>query len=190
MVFWDDLGFATNYTVEADLEFPGDGGWDYPERRIVRPGRELIGGPQALVRPVDAAPWLLVSGFTALGALYATSDPNVLCVFEQFGWVTFVDVRRPENQRTWDDVYPVRIAAATDAGVLLVLDWAGITAIGADGVRWRQSDLAYDIHVTRSDGDRIYYRGGNLDIGAEVRGSLDARTGTVINPPKRNTGGG
>ncbi len=180
MVFWDDLGFVTNYAVDAELEFPGDGGWDYPERRIHRPGSELIGGPQALIRPGDATPWLLVTGFTTLGALYATADPDVLCVFEQFSRVTFVDVRDPAVQMTVDDLYPVRVAGAVDEGLLLVLDWSGITAIGADGVRWRQPDLAYDIHVTRSDGDRIYFRGGNLEVGAEIRGSLDARTGDLF----------
>ena len=180
MVFWDDLGFPTNYTVDAELKFPGDGRWDFPERRIVRPGSDLIGGPQALITPRDTPPWRLVTGFMGLGALYATAHAHVLCVFEQFSHVTFVDVRDPAVQMTPDDLYPVRIAGAVEQGVLLVLDWAGITAIGADGVRWRQSDLAYDIHVTRSDGDRIYYRGGNLGVGPEIRGSLDAQTGEVI----------
>jgi hypothetical protein len=111
MVFWDDLGFATNYAVDAQLEFPGDGAWDYPERRILRPGSDLIGGPQALIRPRNAEPWLLVTGFTGLGAIYATADPDVLCVFEQFSRATFVNVRDPDVQTTPDDLYPVRIAS-------------------------------------------------------------------------------
>ena len=180
MVFWDDLGFATNYAVDADPEFPGDGQWDYPQQRIVAPGSELVGGPQALISPRDASPWLLVTGFTGLGALYATADPDVLCVFEQFSRLTFVDARDPRIQTTQDDMYPVRIAAATGVGLFLVLDWDGITAIGNDGVRWRRTGLVYDIHVTRSDGDRIYYRGGNVHVAGDIRGSLDARTGEII----------
>lgn len=180
MVFWDDLGFATNYTVDPGPEYPGNGSWDYPEHRIFKPGSDLVGGPQALIRPEHADPWLLVTGFTTLGALYATADPDVICVFEQFDRVVFVNVRDPATQALIDDVYPVRIAAAIDEGLLLVCDWNGITAIGVDGVRWRAPDLIYDLHVTRADGDRIYFRGTVPGESVEARGSLDAPTGDII----------
>jgi hypothetical protein len=179
MVFWDDLGFATNYSVDSDLEYPGDGSWDYPERRILKPGSDLLGGPQALIRPAQAEPWLLVTGFTSLGALYGTADPEVICVFEQFDRLVFVNVRDPAMQANIDDLYPVRIAAAVDEGLLLVCDWNGITAVATDGVRWHAPDLIYDLHVTRADGDRIYYRGTD-PVGRKTRGSVDARTGNVI----------
>jgi hypothetical protein len=182
MVFWDDLGFATNYTVDADIQYPGDGEWMYPEHRVVKPGSDLIGGPQALIHPALAEPWLLVTAFTGLGALYATADPEILCVFEQFERVVFVNVEEPSMQLALDDIYPVRIAASVDQGLLLVSDWSGITAIGVDGVRWRAPNLTYDIHITRADGERIYFRGTDPGESSETRGSLDARTGGVISP--------
>jgi hypothetical protein len=179
MVYWDDLGFATNYSVDAELEFPSDGVWAFPERRIATPGSELIGGPQALIRPVDADPWLLVTAFQGLGALYATGDPDVICVFEQFDRLVFVNVNDPGAQ-VLADVHPVRVAASVDEGLLLVCDLTGITAIAPDGIHWRSDRLvADDLHITRSDGARIYYRGVGTG-GTEVRGSLDARTGDVI----------
>ena len=182
MVFWDDLGFATNYAVDPGLEYPGDGSWDYPEHRIIKPGSDLVGGPQALIRPEQADPWLLVTGFTNLGALYATADPDVICVFEQFDRIVFVSVSEPTIQMTMDDVYPVRIAASVDQGLFLVCDWNGITAIGVGGVRWRAPDLIYDLHVTRADGDRIYFRGTAPGESVEAHGALDARTGDVMFP--------
>jgi hypothetical protein len=181
MVFYDDLGFATNYTVDANLEYPGDGKWDYPERRVFKPGSDLVGGPQALIRPTDADAWLLVTGFTGLGALYATPDPDLICVFEQFDRVVLVKVFDPSIQMALDGLYPVRIAGSVNQGLLLVGDWTDITAVGLDGVRWRSGRLVLDdLHITRSDGDRIYYRGENFDGSSELRGSLDARTGETV----------
>jgi hypothetical protein len=121
-----------------------------------------------------------VTAFTGLGALYATADPNVLCVFEQFDRVVFVNVEDPSIQMAIDDVYPVRIAGSVDQGLLLVSDWSGITAIGVDGVRWRAPNLTNDIHVTRADGKRIYFRGTDSGESNETRGTIDARTGEVI----------
>ena len=180
MVFWDDLGFVTNYTVDAEIEYPGDGEWGYEQHRLADARSDRVGGPQALIRPAHGDPWLLTTAFAGLGALYATADPDVICVFEQFDRIVLVNVSEPTIQMTMDDVYPVRIAASVDQGLLLVCDWNGITAIGNDGVRWRAPDLIYDLHVTRADGDRIYFRGTHPGESVEARGSIDARTGGVI----------
>jgi hypothetical protein len=175
MVFWDDLGFPTNYSVDADLEYPGNGVWGFAEHRILDPDNGILGAPQALVRPVGAEPWLLVTEFGTLGALYATADPDVICVFDQLRRLVFVDVANPTRQTLAIGIAPVRMAASNDQGLLLVCDWAGIAAFGAEGVRWRATELVADLHVTRADGDRIYYRGAG-----ETRGVLDARTGAII----------
>ncbi|HEX4442018.1 MAG TPA: hypothetical protein VHZ81_00465 [Galbitalea sp.] len=183
MVYWDDLGFPTNYRVDADPEFPGDGHWDYPQRRVFKPNSRLEGGPQALIRPSSSDPWILVTAFSGLGALYATANPDVLCVFEQFERLVLVDVNDPSIQMMVESVYPVRVAASVDQGLLLVSDWTGVTAIGATGVRWITSGLPLDdFKVTRADGDRIYYRGVKPATAIEVRGSLDARTGAIHHP--------
>lgn len=183
MVFWDDLGFATNYAVDAEVEYPGDGDWAYSQRRIAKPGSDLVGGPQAIIRPGRGEPWLLVTAFVGLGALYATADPSLLCVFEQFDRVVLVNTEDPSIQVAVDDVQPVRVAASVDQGLLLVCEWSGIVAVAANGVRWRAQALRVDdLKVTRADGDRIYYRGVDPADASEVRGSLDAVTGELIPP--------
>jgi hypothetical protein len=176
MVFWDDLGFATNYSVDAEPEYPGNGEWGFPEHRVLSPASDILGAPQALVRPGgNTGPWLLVTEFATLGALYATPDPDVICVFDQLRRLVFVNVQSPSQQTMAEGIAPVRMAASVDQGLLLVCEWAGITAFGSDGVRWRAPDLVADLHITRADGDRIYYRGAG-----ESRGWLDARTGEVL----------
>jgi hypothetical protein len=74
----------------------------------------------------------------------------------------------------------VRIAAHVDRGLLLVCDWQSVTAIGAEGIRWKSAELVRDdLHITRARGDRIDYWGNSYSGVGAVRGSLDARTGTA-----------
>jgi hypothetical protein len=182
VVFWDDLGFATNYTVDADPEYPGDGEWGLPVVEI-GPARALpTPSPVAVIRPTDGESWVLSTAFAGLGGVYGTPRADVLCLVEQFHRVVLINVTRPVEQ-TEIDAHPVRIAASVDEGLLLVAGWAAITAVGPEGIRWRSADLVLDdLHITRSDGGRIYYRGESFDGSGELRGSVDAHTGEVILP--------
>jgi hypothetical protein len=140
-------------------------------------------GPVAIIRPTGGEPWVLSAGFFGLGQLFATPDPESICVVERFDRVVLVNTRTLE-QRDEGIHYPVHVAAALDYGLLLVAESNSMTAIGADGIRWRsEALLGDDLHITRSDGDRIYFRGFGLTSVDEVRGSLDTLTGEVIQTP-------
>ena len=183
MVFWDDLGFATNYTVDATPEYPGDGVWSYRDVFVGLPGDLRSVGPQALIEPMSGEPWLLRAGFSELGALYGHPDPSIICLFERHVRVTLINTLEPNQQILIDD-QPVSIASVIDEQLLLVGGWAHVAAYGTDGLNWTSAQLFDDdLHIRRTDNGRIVCRGlraGNL-VPVEV--TLDARTGEVIQPP-------
>jgi hypothetical protein len=101
-------------------------------------------------------------------------------VVERFDRVVLANTRT-RQQRDQGIRNPVHVAAAHDHGLLLIAEASSITAIGADGIRWTSTALVGDdLHITRSDGDRIYFRGFDLNGVDQVRGSLDAATGEII----------
>ncbi len=180
MVHWDDLGFATNYTVDDEIEYPGDGQWGMPIHELAGGRSVPTPGPVAIIRPTEGEPWVLAAGFAGVAGLYGTPDPFRFCAFERFGRVVLVDIRNPSDQVELA-IYPVRISASIDQGLLLVCDWQSVTAIGAEGIRWKSAELVSDdLHITRARGDRIDYRGNNHSVVGAVTGSLDARTGEVV----------
>ena len=138
-------------------------------------------GPIAIIRPAAAPPFVLSAGLTGVRALYGTPDPDVICFVEQFGRVVFLTVT-DGSMRIVDDLQPVRIASAVDHGLLLVAGWQDITAIAADGsIRWQATNLVRDdLHITRSDGDRIYYRGRDFTPPGDLPGSIDTETGERV----------
>jgi hypothetical protein len=137
-------------------------------------------GPVAIIHPTDGEPFVLSVGFSGIGELFASPDPDTLCVVERYGRVVLVNVQTRE-QRDQGTLDPVHIAASNDHGLLLVAAPNSITALAVDGIRWAARGLVSDdLHITRSDGDRIYFRGLGSNYIDEVRGSLDAQSGEVL----------
>ena len=183
MVFWDDLGFPTEYSVDAEPEFPAGGEWDYPLVEI-NLGGSVVGGPQMIVSPGMTDPWVLGAHFTDIGSIYATPDPNSLRVADRFNRVMMVNVVRPADQtKLWDR--PLTIARAPDAGLLLIADEVRVSAFGADGHRWTSAVLFDDdLRIRRTDNRRIVCRGWSATgrSAAPVEVTLNAETGKVISP--------
>jgi hypothetical protein len=150
---------------------------------------ELIDGqtlptaaPVAIIRPSDGEPWVLATGLTGVGEFVGTPDPDLFCIAERYGRVIWVNAHTRE-QFDQGELHPVHVAAAVDQGLLLIAGSTSITALGVDGLRWEARGLVgEDVHITRSDGDRVYFRGLDFDGDGvrEARGSLDARTGEVL----------
>jgi hypothetical protein len=136
-------------------------------------------GPIAIIRPSDGEPWALSASVVGVVELYATADPQVVCVAEQFEELYLVDVRDPGSAVRLG-VPPVRVRAAIDHGLLLVTDFTRIHAVGPTGIAWRSEELVTDdLKITRADGDVINFRGLGGDYEIEVRGVVDARTGEL-----------
>lgn len=180
MVFWDDLGFATNYSVDPAPEFPADGNWGAPEVRV--DGGSLLGGPQALISPRTGAAWVLSTRFMDVGSLYGTPDPDALCLVDRFEHAIVVHTLDPLKQ-THLAVVPISVAAALDERLLLIGDERRVTAFGAEGLAWTSVDLFdRDLRIRRTDSGRIVCRGWDRtrSTAAPVEATLDARTGTRL----------
>lgn len=183
MIHFDDLGFAHEYEIDGDVEYPGDGVWGNPVYRIEDDGERTLqrGGPIALVTPNSAEPWVLSAGFQFVAAIYGTPHPDKFCVVEQFAPPVMVSASRP-LERLELDVRPVRIASNLEHALLLFGEWTGVKAYGREGRRWDSGPLFDDdLKIVSSRGDHIVCE-GTLDPykpGA-ARIILDARTGEVV----------
>ena len=180
MVFYDDLGFATNYTVDAEIEYPGDGDWGIEQINVDGMRGYLAAGPQALIRPKIREPWLLAADLPELGSLYGSSDPDAICLVSRFDRAVLIDTEKPSLQTTIHD-YPVSVASVLDHGLLLIADYWAITAYDSWGLRWESKQLvADDLHIRRTDGDWIVCRGAGTNPAHPLEITVDARTGEVI----------
>jgi len=104
--------------------------WGLPEF-AVRGG----GAPVAVIRPNGVEAWVLATKFDSIGAIYATPDPDLVCVMDRLRSPILVDVRDPAKQASLP-IAPVRVAAALDEQFLLFADWQKVTAWGVGGIRW------------------------------------------------------
>jgi hypothetical protein len=161
--------------VEEDPEYPGNGDWGMPTFEV-----GAGGAPVAVIRPADGDPWLLSTKFDSVGTLYATPNPDLVCVMDRLREPAMVDVVDPAKQFSLD-IAPVRAAAAIDEQLLLFADWQTVTAWGVDGIRWVSEPIfEYDLHIGRTDNGRIVCTGANYAATARWEVTLDAATGRVI----------
>jgi hypothetical protein len=177
MVYWDDLGFDTNFTIDADLEYPGDDAWSHPRVLV---GDELGAGPIAEIAPAEDATWLLAADLTGVTGLYGCPDPDAVCLVTRGVSAVLVGAARPHTQ-TRLNVTPTRVAAAHEPSLLLFTEIDSVSASKADGTRlWRSKAIALDLHILRTDNGRIVCRGFGLDGSTTVVATLDAASGAFL----------
>ncbi|HEY4268779.1 MAG TPA: hypothetical protein VGM94_11365 [Galbitalea sp.] len=178
MVYWDNLGFETAYTVDPEPEYPGDGDWRTPIVALF----DQASGPIALISPVTAESWLLSVSFADNGAIYGTPDPNRICVLDRYGYAISIDVRSPDDRVQMDN-HPVRVGASVKHRLLLIAGWADLAAFGPDGsLVWRSEQLVPDdLKLRRTNGDVIVCRGADSSgTPGAVEVTVDTLTGRVI----------
>lgn len=180
---FETFGFATNYAVELNPEQPG-AGWGDAQRVFVRPGtnEDVI----AAVTPNGRHAWLAVDGYF-MGAspwVCATPNPNLICFGA--GWSEvggqLVDVVQAEPVHQLD-LYMPNACGFPELGLLLLVSFTDITAIGVDGVAWESDRLALDdLSIVSASKDGIVcegYFGGERPS----RFTIDPATGKQISGP-------
>ena len=171
--------FEIGFDVEVDPEFPPDEG--VPIERIP-PDLPRIG---AILRlsPPDAPPWDI-----AIGAPNWWRTPistAIAFISDLTGYLVDVAERRILLKEE-----PVtRIWQAQESGLLLMVSFDSICAVGSDGVAWRSGRLAYDdLKVVASNREQIVCRGlvevDDLASGIHSEISVDPRTGEQRSGPR------
>jgi len=177
MVYWDDLGFETAYTVDPEPEYPGDGDWRMPALGVSDEGP---GAPIAVIRPTDREPWLLSVRVSTVGEIYGAPDPHQICLARRFEPPVVLDVRDPARQVSVD-IDAIHVAAAVDEGLILFADWNSVTAWDGRDIRWRSGQLVeYDLHFRRTGHGRIVCVGTDYESVRRFEVTLDAVTGSTL----------
>ena len=141
---FETFGFATNYTVDLNPEQPGVGWGDRARVRVRAGVNEAV---VAVVTPHGGEPWLAIDGATAATTplLCATPNPDLLCFYpgsNEFGGV-LVDVTNATPNAEFND--NMRMAyGSPEFGLLLLVSFTDMLAVGAEGVIWESDRLAYD----------------------------------------------
>jgi hypothetical protein len=177
MVYWDDLGFTTAYTVDPEPEYPGDGAWGMIARGV---NGEDPGAPIAVIRPTDLKPWLLTARVPTVGELYGSPDPHQICIARRFEQPVMLDVRDPGRQDSVD-IGAIHVAAAVDEGLILFADWDSVTAWDGRDIRWSTDPIVqYDLHFRRTGHGRIVCVGTDFESTKRFEVTLDAATGAIV----------
>jgi hypothetical protein len=177
--------FSPEFRVNVDPEFPGDGDWGCAVFGFDRDGRlqesfdSRWGAPTVVeVMPVEGERWIgqfAAGGLGGVSGVYATPSPRQLCVVTD-GLAYLVDVDRAHlGARVVHDQVG-QIEAVVDPGLLLLVRFIDIVAVGPDGVAWRSLRLALDdLHVVSTTGGLIWCSLDNLGWSPTI--ALDAATG-------------
>lgn len=181
-MIWDDLGFRTEYAVDPEPDYPGDGVWTSRQVSIAGTNSVLARGAVALVTPDDSNPWLLDAEIPQVGGLYGTPHPSALLYFDRFTRAVIIDVRDPDAQ-TELEFRPVSVAMARDEQLLLIGGADRVLAWGVNGIAWvSEAVMDADLHIRRTDNGRIVCRGTRLgdSIPSTAEVTLDASTGRIL----------
>ncbi len=110
------------------------------------------------VEPEDAPAWVgsfEAGGLGGVSGVYASPDPHRLVVASN-GTVLLVDVRDPRAGAAATDRHVQQVEAVADAGLLLLVGYSEMTAIGASGLAWRTGRLGLDgLRVLHTSVDAI-----------------------------------
>jgi hypothetical protein len=178
--------FASPYfEVTVDPELPGTGDWTVPVFSFDRDGAahrgltNLIGPRQMIdVRPFEAPEWVGVfpSGdLVGTNAVAITPDPECFTVVAG-GRPYIVQAARPEQGAVVVREPVTSVVAASAAGLLLLVSFSEIVALGDSGVRWESPRLCLDeLEVVGSAGSELRCRGYFMDGPREFL--VDASTG-------------
>lgn len=184
MTRFETFGFATAYTVEIDPEYPGSGDFAEPRIDLNVSGRGT-GGVVVRIAPDRAQPWVGVSAARPGFVGGPTPNPHMIVVVPGFGESggALIDVRNPERRQLLD-LYMPEIVNAPECGLVLLVEFTGITAIDATGIAWSTPRLVLDdLRVLRTSAHGIECEGDSY--GGRETLTLDPSSGAVLGRNER-----
>jgi hypothetical protein len=176
------LGFATNYEVQLDPELAPEDDWGMHALPLgLWPSRTAL-EPVAIVTPAGLEPWVGMVPPARPGTLLGTPSPDAMVRLPERGQRggAFIPVRSPEAMVPLE-TYMALPTPVHDLGLLLLVEFTEIVAVGADGILWRSGRIVLDkLRVTKADATGIFCEGTLLDFQAPSRVVLDPKTGAQI----------
>lgn len=183
---FEGSGFETNYAVDVDPEFPGDGTWPCANYAFNREGSiqsEFVspwGTPLILrIKPDTQPEWVGMfpaGGLEQLSGVFATPSLRALCVVVD-GLAYVVKTDEPHEGARIVLNFVRQVVAAPKWNLLLLADYTDLVALGPRGVVWRAASLTIDnLWVTGTEGAGIECKGLTL-------GKRDLEPTTLIVDP-------
>src|SRR5208282_1022017 len=174
--------FPMNYAVYFDQELPPSGGAVVSFKAgSQQGGSKGLDGPLLGIEPRGEARWLacFASGHRGSGfvdAVYATPDPDVLCVVSHgIGYWINTLTRKKDDVRA----IPIRQVQATGE-LLMFVDFTRVACYGSQGLLWISDTLVSDrLVIARAEpaSGLIECRGWDAARGEHVAVSVDLKTG-------------
>jgi hypothetical protein len=156
----------------------------YPQRVAGEEDALARGALLVRVKPAAGSEFLLTCalGFrdpAAVTAVYSTPARDTLLAVAG-GYAYLADTRAPEVC-TFVALRPVlRIVAALDAALLLLVGSHAVEAIAASGLAWRSPQLSHEgITLSHIAGNTLHGTGWNMHTDREVPFALDLHSGQV-----------
>jgi hypothetical protein len=187
--------FEPSYQVEAQPEFPPDGGWTEPLFCYDRDGRLIADPPTrwgapfvVRVKPAAAPVWvgMFEAGILGRGgavSAHACPRSDQLCVVVS-GLAYLVDTDAPQAGAAALDLSVTKVVATVSPPFLLLVTYSSVVALGPTGVAWQSDRIALDgLTVEAIRDGRLYCKADNLEGGYDDF-VLDAATGEQVAGPR------
>jgi len=191
---FDDLGFANDFELELEPEFPGDGDWSDSTRGFSTDGGSGVflesrwGAPTIVrIRPARVPPWTASFpggsiGSSLSGFFGVPSADHLLVVAD--GWGAIVDVRSPAApaEILGHQVHQVhQVVRVPDEDIVLLSGLCDVTAVGRDGRLWRSPRLFLDeLQIVRVEREQILCSGYSMGTSEAI---IDLRSGEKLSGP-------
>jgi hypothetical protein len=186
----DDLGFTSDYKIELDPEFPGDGDWSCPTIGFAPGGvhgpflESRLAAPVVVrVRPTGGPEWVASfaagSGGTTFTGIFGSPSPDHALIVVD-GQATLINMTSPAAEPIDVGAMVTDVVGLPDVEVVLVVRFFDLIRFGKHGITWRSRRLCLDdLRIDQVLSDRIVCSGEfipretvvvDLDTGARLSG--------------------
>ncbi len=150
---FDSLGFVSEYSVEPEPEFPGNGEWQCPvfgfdrDGGFMEPFESRFGSPVTVAydatQPGRWVGFFAAGGLGGITGLFACPLPTESCVLND-GLAYVVRVDNPREGVSLVSNQVTQVVRVPTLPLVLLVSFCDMVALGSSGIAWRSQRLALD----------------------------------------------